>query len=400
MQKAISKGENPTGVGNLFVFEQHQLEDTVNDEADDFPTIIQVDGGMATQVTEVHGGTETGQDHMRAYVYSPVLVNRYGIITEQQSIPYAGQNDTDYSVTGGDPFNSVMGQRLAKLALLEYMKRLADSSTWDGTVGFRPFLFPNRPLWMKRSSRIGNLTTVTNRWSIGKSGGTNLSMNMLMSERSDGKGSIDYRLPTGASNTPISYADVWSSDVKGFKSSGVRAEVGTANQPPADQPANGSAGSVGSTTQPIQPPTKVQFDDEQYMYKPFTEIIKKALDAAKGVLPAIAITSTYRSPQYQADMKRRQLSGDPQFQKFAVGCAWRSMHQYGCAIDIWISGNKYSDYQNFYAICDQVSDGRIYWGDAYKRNGGGDYIHYEYKPKNLARIGSHAKDVVKSAGTT
>ena len=396
MQEKLGKGENPVGIGNFFVFEHHQMEDTLNDEAEDYPTVLQVDGGVANMLQPKDAKTPE-LDHIRAFVYSPVLVSRYGVISEQMSVPFAGQKASD----AGGGANGVIAKRLPKLALIEYMKRLADSSTWDGSVAFRPFLFPNRPIWLKRSHRCGNLTSVTNRWTVGKNAGTSFSLNMLMSERfnpDDGK--IEYRLPTGAANAPISYADLWKEDQIGTPESSVWTQVATNAEATKGAAANGAEGSTGSGKAPMAP-TKISINDSQYMFPEFTQIIKEAMAIwqTEGK-PEIAITSTYRSPAYQADMKRRQKEGDPKFQKFAVGEPWGSSHQYGLAVDIWIKGNKYEDYQEFYNYCNTRATlkNHIYWGDAYKRNGVGDYIHYEYKAAGMSTgLGQKANELRQKA---
>lgn len=395
MQKAISDGKEPLGLGKFLTFEHHQMEDTLNDESEDFPTVLQIDGGMANQLApQAEKTQELAQ--LRAFVYCPVLVSRFGVISEQMSIPFAGQKGDDMDKGP----NSVMANRLKKLGLIEYMKRLADASSWDGSVAFRPFLFPNRPVWLKKSHRIGNLTSVTNRWSIGKSASSSFSLNMLMAERYDPESKkFEYRLPTGAANAPISYASLWTDDVAGDQNSSVHSESGTTAPPANTTPANGSQGSVGSGKVSPTPP-RISLDDETYMFPEFATIIKDAL-GKWGESPAISITSTYRSPEFQADMKERQLAGDPKYAKFAVGEPWRSTHQYGIAVDIKIAGGAYADYKNFYALCEKIAPGNIYWGDTYKRNGGGDYIHFEYKPSSYSTgIGGKADELRRKAGIT
>jgi hypothetical protein len=370
-----SMGDAPNGIGALLTFNLHQLEDTVNDEAEDFPTILQVDGGNALSNLEV-SKTEDGNSEIRAYVYSPVLVARFGVISEQMQIPFAGQRSGDASGVDGP-----MSIRMAKLALIEYMKRLADAATWDGSVVFRPFLFPNRPVWLKRSSRIGLLTSVTNRWSIGKSASTNISLHMLMAERyNPDSGKAEYRLTTGAANCPISYADIWGegNKVSGQERSGVRAVVGTTT--PAKSGANGAAGSTGSgtaTTESKSAASATEINDAN-LYGPFQKAMNEALKQAANEGMSITVTSKYRSPELQADMKKNPKAhgvarkANNSFVK--VGEPWLSSHQYGMAVDVKIEGGKRADYQRFSEIC--LSKGPILWGQLYN----GDYVHYEWNP--------------------
>ena len=381
----ISDGTVPRGLGALLTFELHQLEETLNDEAEDFPTILQVDGGMSFEKAQVNSGGEYSS--LRAFVYSPVLVGRFGAIMEQMQIPFAGQRSADMSSADGNAAaNSPIAKRMSKLALIEYMKRLADASTWDGSVIYRPFLFPNRPVWLKRSARIGLLTSVTNRWSIGKSAATNFSLHMLMSERY-GENKTEYRLPTGAANMPIDYRNIWGEELDGSETSGVFVTVGT--KTPPTSAANGTPGSVGSGTPAPSNTSKspfslaqsdklIPYNDSKYMYKPFSDAITAALDLAKKEnFPAITITSTYRDPQKQLylqqhpEARAKKANGDP------VECAepWKSCHQYGMAIDIKIAGNRWTDYQRFAALCGET----VKWGAAYSN----DYVHYEWNSPGL-----------------
>lgn len=389
----IDKGVIPYGLGSLLTFELHQVEDTLSDEAEDFPTILQVDGGASHTPENVEGKTEQ-LTAMRAYVYSPVLVSRFGVIAEQMSIPFAGQRDSDTS--GGT--DSPIAVRMANLALIEYMKRMADAATLDGTVIFRPFLFPNRPVWFKRSGRMGNLTSVTNRWTIGKSAGTSISMNMLLSERYDPETDTTiYRLPTGASNTPISYRSIWGENPKeaeqGDTKAGVIAKTGTKTPPSSSS--NGGAGSVGSdkaATKSSSSPFAInsnapyKYDDSTVMYAPFSAAIKEALELAKKQgFPPITVTSTYRHPAKQKAMKEnpaaygvaRNKNGD----FVQVAEPWSSCHQYGLALDISIEGDRLADYAAFADLCGD----KIYWGGRY-----GDRVHYEWNAPPGGKTGNQA----------
>ena len=394
----INSGVTPYGLGALLTFELHQIEDTVNDEAEDHATVLQVDGGHAAEAFQIDDGSV--YTALRAFVYSPVLVERFGVITEQLSIPFAAQRPSE--TAGGA--SGVLATRLAKLATIEFMKRMADSSTWDGSVVFRPFLFPNRPAWLKRSARMGLITSVTNRWSIGKSASTTFSMHMLMSERyypDENKpdenermgGKTEYRLPTGASNMPISYKSLWGEKEAGNEDemadqfSGVRTQVGTKNPPTKD--ANGGAGSVGSGTSGSDRGQEGRgsgsgsvvadknFKNDPNMYKPFVNAMDAAIKKAVDLGYTIEVTSTYRSPKDQQNMKShpedwgvKKVDG----RYVPIGAPWGSLHQYGMAMDIKIVGGTWEDYRKF----SEIAGGTIQWGDKYDK----DYIHYEWKVPN------------------
>ncbi len=374
----INRGVTPFGLGALLTFELHQIEETLNDEAEEFATIMQVDGGMSLEATQVSG--EEANISLRAIIFSPQLVARFGVVgTSQVNIPHLGQRPEE--LAGGE--KGALGIRLGRLALIEYTKQLADSSTWDGTVVFRPFLFPNRPVWLKRTGRIGLLTSVTNRWTIGKSATTSFALNMLMSERyHPEKKRTVYRLPTGASNIPISYKSIWGSgdDSKdtGDLESGVRVMTGT-KKTSKESSASRSAPGSGQATDTAFTVTSAggipKYDDPTVMYGPFSEGLKKALDDAKEYgIPPITIVSTYRNPQKQQKMREnpgangvKQLSNGSYV---PVGEAWMSLHQYGLAVDIHIQGDRQIDYIRFAELTNR-----------YNIRGGStsDPVHFEWK---------------------
>lgn len=404
----INKGVTPYGLGALLTFELHQIEETLNDEAEDFPTILQVDGGMAIEPLQVKQGEEWATN-LRAFVYSPVLVSRFGVIAEQMSIPFAGQKSADQS----SDKNSPIAKRLSKLALIEYMRRMADASTWDGSVVYRPFLFPNRPVWLKRSARMGVVTSVTNRWSIGKSASTSFSMNMLMAERYNPETDTTvYRLPTGASNTPISYKEIWADNPKGKDDSGVRVQVGTKTTAKESSSAPDAPGQQANpaTTKPAPWSAKVKdHKNGGQVYKPLQEIIDAALEVAKqrGFKP-MSVKSTYRTPQQQQKMRLDPEHNDVARKKtepydfVSVGREWGSAHQYGMAVDISIEGGTYSDYEEFAKICNDVAYkktnkyNKILWGGNAYNN---DYVHYEWQAPG-GKTGTQADEYRKSKGYT
>jgi hypothetical protein len=399
LAQEINAGDVPAGLGALFTFELHQIEDTLNDEAEDFPTILQVDGGFAWTEGNITADTEA-LSNLRAFVYSPVLVSRYGAVTESMNIPFVGQNTGELSGLTDSP----VAKRMGKLALIEYMKRLADSSTWDGSVVYRPFLFPNRPVWLKRSARIGLLTSVTQRWSIGKSASTSIATHMLMAERYDPDSPSDiktkYRLPTGASNTPIDYKNIWRDTAEGTKDSGVITVIGTKNAP--DSAANGGDGATGSgkpapernatANKNLSGLTDPRLNGPN-MYQPFVKAIQEAIKKAAEEGIQVTIKSAFRHAKYQEAMKADPVSygvarkANGEF--VAVAEPWKSCHQYGLAVDIQIAGAGANDprYQKFADLCGD----NIYWGGNY-----GDYVHYEWATQPAGNTGRQANNIVEN----
>ena len=377
----VDTNASPVGMARIFTFDHHQLEETLSDETgEDIDTILQVDGGMA--LTESNLETPTTNTQPRAWVYSPVLVGRYGVTSGQFSVPFAGQKSSDQDS------NNTLGKRLSRLALIEYMKRLADIATWDGSVVYRPFLFPNRPMWLKKSARMGLTTSVTNRWTIGKGASTNIGLHMLMAERYDpDTGKSSYRLPTGSVNMPIDYAKIWNSsedDIEtGTSDSGVVVNLGDGTDNRSDAKPGSSGASERAQPTPSSASSGVMksldMGKQGFIYPPFAEAMKKAIaDAAKKGM-AVSITSGYRSPAQQMRMKtdpanngvaRRQ--DDPT--KFVtVGEPWKSGHQYGLSLDVSVSGRRFAD---FSTICQRYN---ILWYGLARP--GDDDVHFDWISK-------------------
>lgn len=360
--------EVPPGLGSLFCFNDHLKDSILNDEAEAFPTLLQVDGGISVTEVNIDGGGFTTL--LRAYVFSPANVARYGVVVGQLSIPFAGQKTTDAS-----SLNAVIKERLPKLALIEYMKRLSDSSTMDCSVVYRPFLFPNRPIWIRKCARIGLLTSVTHRWQVGKMATTSLSMNMLMHERiNQDTGAISYRLPTGAANAPISYSSVWASSEIGEKDSGVFTDSGTDSSESA--PSDGQAGTKGSGK---VKPMDVAIDDSDYMYPPFSKgmiaLVQKAEE--RGIIVKIKTDNTYRTPEYQ-----RQLYADsfdkknPSKQLWRCAEPFKSYHQYGLAVDI---DTTQLTAEQLIQVASMAKDFNIKWGGNFSDPP--DQPHFEWNVK-------------------
>jgi len=338
-QKAWNQCQNVQGtLANIFVFDKHEKEGTLNDEAEDFPTILNVTGGSAFAPTNINTG-EVFQP--RAVVYSPLLADRYGIIVESVDFPFAGQDPGDQ---GGD-INSPLTRRLAQLGLIEYTKRLAHASTWQGSIVYRPFLFPNRPIELKRSARIGNMTSVSHTWNIPREATTAVSTNMLLSKRisiQNGQTVSDYRLLTGSLNTPLDYGAIWGEATpQGIPVSketgeefpemtpdaGVRVELGDSKK---------STGDVNTPDTDIRSVTELLRKDSTLslnaLFPPFARLVVKLIDAAKAAGLKPIITSGYRSPSKQAQIKADR-------EKYPVAAEpYLSMHQYGLAIDITLEG--------------------------------------------------------------
>jgi hypothetical protein len=191
----------------------------------------------------------------------------------------------------------------------------------------------------------------------------------------------------------------------GIENSGVKVKVGTKTPPTANASSKGSVGS-GTEAPETQASWSAKVKDHaggSMVYKPLADIIDSAIELARtrGFKP-ITVTSTYRSPQKQRDMKlnpgKHGVAKKKNGEFVEVGEAWGSSHQYGYAVDVSIQGDIYSDYQEFATLCNQVAaekgtPGRILWGGTAYNN---DRVHYEWR----LPAGSSANEYRKAKGYT
>lgn len=308
------------GLQNVLTFDLHQKEDTLNDEAEDFPTILTVSGGIAH--TDQNPQTPDTTQPMD-FIFAPTLVDRYGVVQEHVDFPWVASNSQQL---GTNVNKSPILKRLAQLGLIEYTKRIANAATWQGSVVYRPFLFPNRPVELIKSARVGLLNSVSHTWQINDIATTTISINSLMSKREDGS----YRLITGAYNVPIDYGKVWSSDDYQSSDTGVVTgkKILDDNKSTPTDPQD--------PNQPSQaiPKDALSSSSTGDLYPPFGNMIDKLkAEFQKITGKELQINNGLRNT---AEQYRIIQSNHP----YTVAGIGTSYHQYGFAVDFDLGASK------------------------------------------------------------
>lgn len=133
---------------SIYVVDLHAKDENIQDESGDIVTALEVTTtsvdiavGSADQATGNQQVLQTGIGP-RAVVISPILASRYGVRVQAMTL-------TGISKAG-----------LAKFAVYEFQKLLADTNKTSFNATYRPFLRPNRPIEHKTRNRIGKSTTV------------------------------------------------------------------------------------------------------------------------------------------------------------------------------------------------------------------------------------------------
>ena len=189
---------------SAFTLDKHSISASMEDEASDVPT--------AMVVTTEEGNNLAGKaaqapnqtlDPNRFVVYAPLLAARLGANVEQISAPA--------SVGGGALSGSGIGGGGRKgaeaWALLQMQKRLGQSSTLQMPWPWRPWLLPNRPVYLVDRERIGITASIQHSLSINSTCQTSPICNYVKKLHSDGK----YRyLLGGGENLPINYATMFT----------------------------------------------------------------------------------------------------------------------------------------------------------------------------------------------
>lgn len=263
-------GSYENAIANLFLYRIHVKEETLNDEAEDFPTLLQVSGGFAFQGGAVPSAKQEVLNP-RAILYSPVLVARYGAISESVDFPFAGQRKDEF----GDD-KAAFTKRLVKLGMIEFIRRMADASTWQGSLVYRPFQFPNRPVHLRRCHRMGLVSKVSYTYNVGKDVSMSMDCHMLMARRHDGS----YRLMTGSVNTPIDYGAIWDSTDATTKDGGV---VATTSDQAKKDGATAATESSNTTTPP--PPVQGSNRDLGALMPEFRVLIDDLIKASEDAHP-------------------------------------------------------------------------------------------------------------------
>ena len=310
-------------IAKFFIFTNHIKEETLNDEAEDFPTILQVSGGLA--FTPLNNEQKLAVLKMKAYIWSPALVDRYGVISESVDFPFAGQRGKDLENN-----SSTILKRLKQLGLIEFTKRMANASTWQGSLVYRPFMFPNRPIQLHRTNRCGLQTNVSYQWNIGQSASLTVGCHMLMSKRHD----HTWRLMTGSTNTPVDYGAIWSTTDTSAPAPGVKAKGGDeaskdAKTQQAETPADEKSAKNTSSGENNPPDKKVKNSTAGLdgLYPPFKTLIENLLGVGDEIGLSLTISSIVRNQDYDRVLAQKNKAIKPK-------TGFTSLHNLGLAIDM------------------------------------------------------------------
>lgn len=181
-----------TGYEALYAFNNHIVNDTINDEGGTAISALEVTSRSLftpTQTPIEKGDTPIQTEgELRKTIFSNVLASRIGVILETYDVP---------GVTSD--------AKLAQLGYIEFNKRIANYNIMDMSVAYRPYIGVNRPIYHQIRERFGISKSVTYTWRVREEVSLEMSLQYVRKREGDGK----FRYITGGERQPISYRTIY-----------------------------------------------------------------------------------------------------------------------------------------------------------------------------------------------
>lgn len=190
----------------IFQVKQHLITGNLEDEAGDIPTAMVITGTDAITQLESRrlSGEQRAQDPTRLVIYSPHLAQRLGANVETLSAPVGVGGIAD---SAGNMNQAQGAEGLEQWGMLQFQKRLGQSSLMTLPLPWRPWLLPNRPLHNEVRERIGLLGNITHTLTTGQPGTTDVQNLYVRTLGPD----LKFRyFSSGGSNMPINYAAMYT----------------------------------------------------------------------------------------------------------------------------------------------------------------------------------------------
>lgn len=176
---------------SLYNFQKHIVSDNINDESGQVCTALRLQSDVlfanasnpATQGQPLENGAQ-----FVTTVFSNVMASRVGVA--EQTITRPGISD---------------GTRRVQVAMIEFMKILANFNSFEMNTTYRPFIGVNRPMMHLKKRRFGITNKVEYVYNIRADVTLQMDLNFVRKEEGDNK----YRFVTGGEAVPISYSTLY-----------------------------------------------------------------------------------------------------------------------------------------------------------------------------------------------
>ena len=190
----------------VFKVDKHLTSDTIQDEAGEMVTAIIAHGRIRPE----NEGNRNVKDFAqpKAVVVSPMMMMRYGVLEHELTLPFVSQAGA-----------------LARLAQIEFQKKLAESNKMNMDFNYRPWILPNRPMEHMERKRIGLTTAVNNTLTLFKEGNTAITTRYVRRQIFRADGTANYTFIFSGTTMPITYREI-------YENSTIEPAVGTAKGTP------------------------------------------------------------------------------------------------------------------------------------------------------------------------
>ena len=203
----------------VFRVDKHLTSDTIQDEAGDMVTAIIAHGRIRPE-------NEAGVNdpvQPKAVVASPMMMMRYGVLEHELSLPF---------------INSASA--LARIAQIEFQKKLSESNKMNMDFNYRPWITPNRPIEHVERKRMGLTTAVNNSMSVFQEANTGITTRYVRRQLFQPNGRAAYTFIFSGASMPITYRQIYEpSTIEGVSGS-ARGGVRNATDPIPGADSSGS----------------------------------------------------------------------------------------------------------------------------------------------------------------
>lgn len=172
----------------VFKVDKHLSSDSIQDEAGDMVTCVIASGRIRpeneAQIPEFI--------QPKAVVASPMMMMRYGVLEHEITLPFVSSTES-----------------LARLANIEFQKKLAESNKMNMDFNYRPWILPNRPVEHMERKRIGLTTAVNNSLQVFKEASTGITTRYVRRQLFQPNGKAAYTFLFSGTSMPITYREIY-----------------------------------------------------------------------------------------------------------------------------------------------------------------------------------------------
>jgi hypothetical protein len=186
---------------SLMEFDKHFIDADVGDENCEVISFLTCTGNYVFD--PLNQALQAAPVIPRITIQSDILALRFGVVGgEPKNFPFLLEGYENYQPGGAYDF------RLARLGLIEFQKRMSEFNTLSYNISFRPFLLPNKPIYLVPEERMATTTGITLNFDVSSfTASSNTGVRYVRTLMPDGR----FTLITGSDSMPLSYRSIYDS---------------------------------------------------------------------------------------------------------------------------------------------------------------------------------------------